>query len=157
MSPFYLLFPPIVTTRCEQLLLLLLYFFFFFFNDTATPEIYTLPLHDALPIWRYVPAWSARCNSPSSRNTPYFSTASSVTLSTPAAPRLRRTHSHASHRTSLRWIRSYRAWKRRPGCCLAAVPSLRWSRRTLSMGLRPPGLLDRAVSAMPSRLPPSLA
>src|SRR5206468_10572388 len=25
---------------------------FFFFNDTATPEIYTLSLHDALPIWR---------------------------------------------------------------------------------------------------------
>src|SRR6266567_8925263 len=25
-------------------------FFFFFFNDTATPEIYTLSLHDALPI-----------------------------------------------------------------------------------------------------------
>src|SRR5262249_61661237 len=24
--------------------------FFFFFNDTATPEIYTLSLHDALPI-----------------------------------------------------------------------------------------------------------
>src|SRR6202041_2365420 len=24
---------------------------FFFFNDTATPEIYTLSLHDALPIW----------------------------------------------------------------------------------------------------------
>src|SRR5262245_63854853 len=29
-----------------------LFFFlcFFFFNDTATPEIYTLSLHDALPI-----------------------------------------------------------------------------------------------------------
>src|SRR2546422_11658372 len=26
------------------------YFFFFFFNDTATTEIYTLSLHDALPI-----------------------------------------------------------------------------------------------------------
>src|SRR5947209_16383873 len=26
------------------------YYFFFFFNDTATPEIYTLSLHDALPI-----------------------------------------------------------------------------------------------------------
>src|SRR2546421_5836257 len=26
--------------------------FFFFFNDTATPEIYTLSLHDALPISR---------------------------------------------------------------------------------------------------------
>src|SRR5256885_12687633 len=30
---------------------LLLHFFFFFFNDTATTEIYTLSLHDALPIW----------------------------------------------------------------------------------------------------------
>src|SRR3712207_6867624 len=26
--------------------------YFFFFNDTATTEIYTLSLHDALPIWR---------------------------------------------------------------------------------------------------------
>src|SRR3712207_9473870 len=30
-------------------------FFFFFFNDTATTEIYTLSLHDALPIWLWVP------------------------------------------------------------------------------------------------------
>src|SRR5471032_2665389 len=28
----------------------LFYIFFFFFNDTATTEIYTLSLHDALPI-----------------------------------------------------------------------------------------------------------
>src|SRR5256885_8655273 len=41
------------------------YFFFFFFNDTATTEIYTLSLHDALPIcprrgWRRArPAASA--------------------------------------------------------------------------------------------------
>src|SRR5258708_33497773 len=27
------------------------YTLFFFFNDTATTEIYTLSLHDALPIW----------------------------------------------------------------------------------------------------------
>src|SRR2546429_7167561 len=37
---------------------------FFFFNDTATTEIYTLSLHDALPIYPYVtvseaPAWEA--------------------------------------------------------------------------------------------------
>src|SRR6266699_6408813 len=40
-------------------------FFFFFFNDTATTEIYTLSLHDALPIptrwgcsrWRAGPRW----------------------------------------------------------------------------------------------------
>src|SRR2546425_1311485 len=31
---------------------LLLYLLFFFFNDTATTEIYTLSLHDALPIYR---------------------------------------------------------------------------------------------------------
>src|SRR5258708_39292260 len=30
------------------------YFQFFFFNDTATTEIYTLSLHDALPISRHV-------------------------------------------------------------------------------------------------------
>ena len=28
------------------------FYVFFFFNDTATTEIYTLSLHDALPIWR---------------------------------------------------------------------------------------------------------
>src|SRR6476659_10444674 len=30
--------------------------FFFFFNDTATTEIYTLSLHDALPICAYTQA-----------------------------------------------------------------------------------------------------
>src|SRR3989442_7035873 len=35
------------------------FFIFFFFNDTATTEIYTLSLHDALPI-------CARCVTPSS-------------------------------------------------------------------------------------------
>src|SRR6266508_6575437 len=29
----------------------LMFLFFFFFNDTATTEIYTLSLHDALPIY----------------------------------------------------------------------------------------------------------
>src|SRR5688572_33321922 len=33
------------------------FFFFFFFNDTATTEIYTLSLHDALPI--SMPRWPA--------------------------------------------------------------------------------------------------
>src|SRR5476649_3072549 len=48
---------------------LLFFFFFFFFNDTATTEIYTLSLHDALPIsgvcamdyfWAYGEAPSGR-------------------------------------------------------------------------------------------------
>src|SRR5215468_12215792 len=32
------------SSRCQRI------FFFFFFNDTASTEIYTLSLHDALPI-----------------------------------------------------------------------------------------------------------
>src|SRR2546422_7451607 len=45
--------------------MLQLIFFFFFFNDTATTEIYTLSLHDALPIsppraWRRFPRRPAR-------------------------------------------------------------------------------------------------
>src|SRR5574337_2017229 len=35
-----------------------LFLFFFFFNDTATTEIYTLSLHDALPI--SAAAWPRR-------------------------------------------------------------------------------------------------
>src|SRR5256885_14945729 len=34
-------------------------FYFFFFNDTATTEIYTLSLHDALPISLEGPAGTA--------------------------------------------------------------------------------------------------
>src|SRR5438094_9668375 len=37
-----------------------LFFSFFFFNDTATTEIYTLSLHDALPICRSRGARSVR-------------------------------------------------------------------------------------------------
>ena len=32
------------------IIFILIIFFYFFFNDTATTEIYTLSLHDALPI-----------------------------------------------------------------------------------------------------------
>src|SRR6266571_522510 len=43
--------------RCSILEIL---FFFFFFNDTATTEIYTLSLHDALPI-SAAPSCAWRC------------------------------------------------------------------------------------------------
>src|SRR2546430_13243505 len=36
------------------------WYLFFFFNDTATTEIYTLSLHDALPISRSRDEFSAR-------------------------------------------------------------------------------------------------
>src|SRR5258707_12565196 len=39
------------TSRSFSHSLELRFLFFFFFNDTATTEIYTLSLHDALPIY----------------------------------------------------------------------------------------------------------
>src|SRR2546426_3200049 len=43
----------LVCCSCLKLYLFFSFSFFFFFNDTATTEIYTLSLHDALPIcWR---------------------------------------------------------------------------------------------------------
>src|SRR2546429_1874493 len=47
-------FPPFLTPTCSL---------FFFFNDTATTEIYTLSLHDALPICRLL--WE--CSTPLGR------------------------------------------------------------------------------------------
>src|SRR5437773_12524055 len=42
-----------------------IFFFFFFFNDTATTEIYTLSLHDALPIFgSRQPIWSSGLSAP---------------------------------------------------------------------------------------------
>src|SRR6266487_7201138 len=48
------------------------YLFFFFFNDTATTEIYTLSLHDALPISMAISRRisSARAVWPRARNCP---------------------------------------------------------------------------------------
>src|SRR3990170_9102517 len=54
--------------------------FFFFFNDTAPTEIYTLSLHDALPIWPRPP----RPRSPPRRR--------------PASPQAPRPHPPASPR-----------------------------------------------------------
>src|SRR5258708_30363438 len=68
-------------------------FFFFFFNDTATTEIYTLSLHDALPISR---STSAR---PSTR----------PLASSPRSPRARaHRRRHASGRPRTRCSRSAR-------------------------------------------------
>src|SRR5688572_30915701 len=41
-----------MAVRYDALLAVLLFSIVFFFNDTATTEIYTLSLHDALPISR---------------------------------------------------------------------------------------------------------
>jgi hypothetical protein len=54
---------------------------------------------------------------------------------------------------SLRHRWSYSAWKRRPGDCLAALHSLRRSRRILSTVVRPPGWLGPRLAAIPASNP----
>src|SRR2546429_3768839 len=43
------------------------FIFFFFFNDTATTEIYTLSLHDALPIWTSIVSFVSTCRASAPR------------------------------------------------------------------------------------------
>src|SRR2546430_13720869 len=58
--------------------------FFFFFNDTATTEIYTLSLHDALPISSLSAAWGI---------------CSAITLKAPAAAEVARTSRRVGDRS----------------------------------------------------------
>src|SRR3972149_5217709 len=71
----------------------------------------------------------------------------------PPGPGFRLTRFHASWRTSSLQIRSISAWKRLPGCRLAAAHSRRCSCRTLSIDSRRSGELGPDPPAMPPRLP----
>src|SRR5437868_15248375 len=83
----------------------ILLFFFFFFNDTATTEIYTLSLHDALPIWHTLGAsLNIRHNLSSSKGpkplqlkllTTYIPKTSAFTLAFSTSQRLRTTRASA--------------------------------------------------------------
>src|SRR5258708_14050313 len=68
-------------------------FFFFFFNDTATTEIYTLSLHDALPISWMSPMARVR---PGTRN-PVSRFAASRTLADRKSTRLNSSHQIISY------------------------------------------------------------
>src|SRR3712207_8657266 len=79
--------------------------FFFFFNDTATTEIYTLSLHDALPISRQPDrstvagsSWTLRTWTPRLGNSsrPASTTFTSMTLSTTDRKSTRLNSSHAN-------------------------------------------------------------
>src|SRR5215208_8382608 len=88
-------------------------FFFFFFNDTATTEIYTLSLHDALPINGTT---SDQAPSPGdATSTPTATTATDrasiatarTRLATTFAPRTReRTGTSANVISPVRWVHS---------------------------------------------------
>src|SRR2546430_13159659 len=67
--------------------------FFFFFNDTATTEIYTLSLHDALPILRF-----AGISTSSQVSGVFFATARLMTgRSDRKSTRLNSSHSQISY------------------------------------------------------------
>src|ERR1019366_5201530 len=104
-------------------------------------------------VGRYVPLFSAMPIASRKLSTPCCSTSAIVGEAPPAAPLLLRTRLHASSRTSLRLMWPYSAWKRLPGCRLAAAHSRRCSCRTFSRGLGPPGSLGPLLAAIPSRLP----
>src|SRR6266850_5830093 len=70
--------------------LCIIYFFFFFFNDTATTEIYTLSLHDALPI-------SARMRFAPSRGSLIAHSASPRVRRRPASADRKSTRLNSSH------------------------------------------------------------
>src|SRR3712207_6926526 len=89
----------------------MLLYMFFFFNDTATTEIYTLSLHDALPICnRYhcrVATTEAMCK-------PAMTTVSATVVSArchqrggPDAKRLRRANARSEEHTSELQSRQY--------------------------------------------------
>src|SRR2546425_8414531 len=71
-----------------------MHFSFFFFNDTATTEIYTLSLHDALPIWR---TQASSASSPPTRARPRRSWATS-------GPSGARSEEHTSELQSLAYL-----------------------------------------------------
>src|SRR3712207_9290738 len=73
---------------------------FFFFNDTATTEIYTLSLHDALPIWSTTPEVRAWTSPPPSSSAV---TSSPVAAFTSGGPP-RRSEEHTSELQSRQYL-----------------------------------------------------
>src|SRR5438309_4146726 len=71
----------------------------FFFNDTATTEIYTLSLHDALPISNPSAAWLGACAMENSSDTLYLTPlfAPGVTFQDRKSTRLNSSHSSISY------------------------------------------------------------
>src|SRR3712207_8122290 len=86
----------------------ILILFFFFFNDTATTEIYTLSLHDALPIYTSRSACSAtstaRSRSGSRAARSYASQASRPTSPRTASATRSRSEEHTSELQSRQYL-----------------------------------------------------
>src|SRR3989440_12012000 len=83
---------------CSSTFRLLWSLFFFFFNDTATTEIYTLSLHDALPILKAEPFRPLRVGATQSNRSTPRSTAATRSSGNPTPIRDRKsTRLNSSH------------------------------------------------------------
>src|SRR3712207_7851168 len=80
---------------------------FFFFNDTATTEIYTLSLHDALPIFA-VPSWFSAAYPCRPTSVPVKKHIATITPTVPpmtaSEPDPRRSEEHTSELQSRQYL-----------------------------------------------------
>src|ERR1041385_989625 len=112
----------------------LFFFFFFFFNDTATTEIYTLSLHDALPIWE--PAHERRSTPISQMQSLCFQSAFISVYRRPSYVLVFSANCQVQNR--VRFAIFYFRTNRRPGThrqeclrrCYHGIYSLKWIRKT---------------------------
>src|SRR5205823_13909345 len=81
----------------HSIFMIFFFFFFFFFNDTATTEIYTLSLHDALPICS---RWLRSASRRGSRNARWARPRGT----TRASGRAQRSEEHTSELQSLAYL-----------------------------------------------------
>src|SRR3712207_6865415 len=77
---------------------------FFFFNDTATTEIYTLSLHDALPICRRGRAAGRPARGPDRRRRARRLRQGAAPARRPAAPGAARSEEHTSELQSRQYL-----------------------------------------------------
>src|SRR3712207_6895428 len=77
----------------------------FFFNDTATTEIYTLSLHDALPIWkRFAGSFGGRAPARSTTTGASTATRTRNTMKPSATSARRRSEEHTSELQSRQYL-----------------------------------------------------
>src|SRR3712207_8867357 len=77
---------------------------FFFFNDTATTEIYTLSLHDALPISAYARRTASAMSAARSVSANGLSSDSMRSASSPMTTSARRSEEHTSELQSRQYL-----------------------------------------------------
>src|SRR3712207_8658715 len=101
---------------------------FFFFNDTATTEIYTLSLHDALPIWESSIDATTSSKRLRIKTIPAVSTATSVPpcseIPTSAWARAGRSEEHTSELQSRQYLVCRLLLEKKKTCRIYISPTL---------------------------------